>query len=706
MLALLFSTIAFGVPQQLTQQGRLLDSDGIPVEGTHVITTQLFDAPLSSNMIWGESLTVVFNNGYYSLILGTDNNNKLDSTVLDQEVLYLELQIDNDPPLQPRQKLSAAPYAVRAQVATELEGGAVDASEIAVNGTLVIDGTGAFVGPLLEPMWGSIQSVPAGFADGIDDVLTEQDVVGIVNQSAIDLQAGTTSGGVELATVEDLGWSSISDRPAGLDDGDDDSLSGLSCSGGEIVVFDMNSGAWACGEDSDTTLTSNEVQAMIQAMSNLALQGAVTVDGSPVVTEASLEWSGIKNRPAGLDDGDDVLSESEVLGAVQSAPVSLASGSDVDGSSILVDPGCADQQVLQYDASASSWTCIDFSGALDADQDGHFAWSDCDDLDPNVPLQDGDCDGVLTVDDCDDNDATSTTVATDGDCDGVLTADDCDDNDALSTFLSEDADCDGARAADDCDDNDPLSHFISEDADCDDVLTADDCDDDNPDVSYFGAESSCPSTSCLDILNAGYSTGDGLYWIDPAETGAYEVYCDMTTEGGGWTRVLKLTSADYKSISGVPNDQEYVNNGSWVFTKTMLKESNREVMFIEVSPPYRQHRYDFKQGSNLSGEDFVGAVTGDKGGSVAIWNYSTSAWQIASNGQCNSNNHSQWNCEPATGVRFHYATRDWTGDGGSSYGDGNWGFTGYTTTANANPVPFIKNWDGNYNQTPHDMYVR
>ena len=35
------------------------------------------------------------------------------------------------------------------------------------------------------------------------------------------------------------------------------------------------------------------------------------------------------------------------------------------------------------------------------------------------------------------------------------------------------------------------------------------------------------------ILDDGYSTGDGTYWIDPDGTGAFEVYCDMTTDGGG-----------------------------------------------------------------------------------------------------------------------------------------------------------------------------
>ena len=96
--------------------------------------------------------------------------------------------------------------------------------------------------------------------------------------------------------------------------------------------------------------------------------------------------------------------------------------------------------------------------------------------------------------------------------------------------------------------------------------------DGNIDETYGaqGATGACAGTSCLDILNA--LTGplpDGIYTIDPAGTGAFDVTCDMTTDNGGWTKVTgELMSAQswtaFHMISGSSNNSGWDSSSAFV----------------------------------------------------------------------------------------------------------------------------------------------
>lgn len=154
-----FSFVCFvnaQVPQLINYQGILTDDAGNAITGTRSIQFMIYDAPSGGSALWAETQSVDIHDGLFNVLLGSVVPVPLE--LFEGTDRYLAIKVDTDNEMTPRQRLTSVGFAFQSQ------------NTISVNYQLlyVNDGT---VNETSDPVsWYKIKDMPAGFADGTDEV--------------------------------------------------------------------------------------------------------------------------------------------------------------------------------------------------------------------------------------------------------------------------------------------------------------------------------------------------------------------------------------------------------------------------------------------------------------------------------------------------------------------------------------------------------
>ena len=117
LLALLSTSPAWSVPNLISYQGVLMDSDGVPVDGPVNMSFSVYDVETEGTALWSEDhAEVALDNGVYNVLLGdgTTISGSFDINLFSQDNLWLEV-IVNGEVLTPRISFTSSAFGFKAK---------------------------------------------------------------------------------------------------------------------------------------------------------------------------------------------------------------------------------------------------------------------------------------------------------------------------------------------------------------------------------------------------------------------------------------------------------------------------------------------------------------------------------------------------------------------------------------------------------------
>ena len=223
------------IPKSINYQGRLTDSAGEPLAGSHDMTFSIYDAPWGGSELWSEAKTEVSDSaGVFATVLGSDN--PIDTPFSDP--CWLEIAVDGET-LMPRREITSVAFAFRALRADSLGGVGPDGfvqqgqsnsittlmildgtlTDADISGSAAIDPTKISGGAWTHGNDGAGSGLDADMVDGLHNAAFADSNHDHDSRYYTETELNTT--GSLNNTSNPVDWTKLKGVPAGFADGTD-----------------------------------------------------------------------------------------------------------------------------------------------------------------------------------------------------------------------------------------------------------------------------------------------------------------------------------------------------------------------------------------------------------------------------------------------------------------------------------------------------